>query len=394
MKLLDAARAFQAEWIGIELGRCLNFRHRMEFCDACVRACPREAVTASIDDVAIASEQCNNCALCVADCPTGVFEHDYFSSMQLVAWANGKSFIELFCQIAGGETLTGRQARIPCHGVLDACTLAGLKAVGVKQIAVHGLEKCAECPTKVGGDRLRALVDAPPPSTPDIRIVVEDDAKPACEPPEDGAVQLGMNAEPEMDRRSFLVGLGRRTARAAAASTLAGLIEDESQEETASGDALAKKHVPDYHRAALTALFAGQVRGTSWFHDIQADDQCTGCQTCAVRCPTGALGWQDKGDRVALTYRTAACIGCGLCISVCPYDALSLSPQTDDAALRADRVTTLFTSRQLRCSACGAQFLPHDGDNRYCWVCKNERELDDEWLRMIDATGSSHDARS
>lgn len=397
MKLLDAARAFQAEWIGIEPARCLNFRHRIEFCEVCVQACPRDAVSVSVDEVAITPEQCNNCGLCVADCPTGVFSHDYYSPMKLMSWARGKPAIELFCQFAGAETLGGCQARIPCHGVLDGRVLAALLAAGVEEVAVHGLEQCDGCPTGIGGARLRALMDELPAAP---RIVIADGETPTSEADAASPDATALYAEPELDRRGFLAELGRRVTRAAADSTLVHLIEEEQEGAPAGGDALAVKHVPAYHRAALTALFARRIAaadvagGKGWFHDIQADEKCTGCQTCAVRCPTGALAWQDTGDRVELTYRTAACIGCGLCVSVCPYDALTLTPQADDTALLEDRITTLFASRQLTCSVCGDRFLPHDGDNRYCWVCKNERELDDEWMRMIAATGRTHDSRS
>jgi Na+-translocating ferredoxin:NAD+ oxidoreductase subunit B len=47
---------------------------------------------------------------------------------------------------------------------------------------------------------------------------------------------------------------------------------------------------------------------------------CTGCGTCAGRCPVGAVKVKDGHASL----REERCIGCGLCVSTCPEQARSL----------------------------------------------------------------------
>lgn len=406
MRLLDAAEYFNPEWIGISAGRCLTIRHRMESCDVCVRNCPQHAITVSIEDVQIDPALCNNCGLCVHDCPTGVFAHDYHDGFRLIEWARNKPAITLYCQMSGAVELQKDEARLPCLGMLDAPLLASFAAVGVRDVALCGLDACAECPTKVGAERVESLLAGlmPEAAFPSVHPQAEEAEVDAVDVPSPRQADVtesstndagGRHAEPVTDRRGFLKSLGKGGARIAASSSIPRLITQEEKQAVVHNlgvdeEALMIKHVPERHRLALTALFAGQIDASDvdWFHRIEASDACTGCRVCAIRCPTGALQWQDEGDHVHLDYRTAACIGCSLCVSICPYQALTLSSQQSEQAVLNDEIATLFESEQLTCEQCGSRFLPHDGDNRYCWICKNEMEMDSQWMSMLKKPGA------
>jgi ferredoxin len=49
--------------------------------------------------------------------------------------------------------------------------------------------------------------------------------------------------------------------------------------------------------------------------------RCTGCGTCVVSCPTGALDLQDGQAWLAYPDR---CAYCALCETVCPSSAIEL----------------------------------------------------------------------
>jgi len=60
----------------------------------------------------------------------------------------------------------------------------------------------------------------------------------------------------------------------------------------------------------------------STFHLAMIDaDACTGCGTCAERCPTDAIALNAEG--IAQRDETA-CFGCGVCARFCPVGAISL----------------------------------------------------------------------
>jgi glutamate synthase (NADPH/NADH) small chain len=61
--------------------------------------------------------------------------------------------------------------------------------------------------------------------------------------------------------------------------------------------------------------------------EVRVDsERCVGCQECAVRCPTGALGLDQ--ERWIVRADDRLCVGCRQCQRVCPYAAISVSGPT------------------------------------------------------------------
>ena len=66
--ILDNARSIE-----LHLDRCLNQRHFRAACDHCVKVCPAGAIKQDHGQVAIISEECTGCGLCLQECPAEVF---------------------------------------------------------------------------------------------------------------------------------------------------------------------------------------------------------------------------------------------------------------------------------------------------------------------------------
>jgi len=82
---------------------------------------------------------------------------------------------------------------------------------------------------------------------------------------------------------------------------------------------------------------------------------CTGCEMCAVSCPTGALQVLRTGESVEIGFNAAMCTGCGTCLTRCPEvarGAITLGRRVDlDAIESGTRVLVRHTVRS--CSRCG-----------------------------------------
>jgi len=391
MSLKEIASFFKPEWIKIQTGRCLNPRHRLEYCDVCARACSQQAISVSDSGVVIETVLCNNCGLCVSDCPTGVFRHEYFSAFNLLAWAQNKEEVHIGCQIANEAHAS--MADIPCHGMLTESLLAALYGNGVGRVHLHGLETCESCPTRTGKHRIEAVKQHARSKIPAIQIHIEDSVGDKITVAEQANKAKRLTNEPVLARRQFLSVFARKSAAMMMPNAVKHLIEDGAEQGVSAGvgddkKILMHKHIPEYHRLSLMALLSDRGEdGAFGFHEITASNDCTGCRVCAVRCPTGALIWYDQNDQVRLEYRALACIGCGLCISICPSDALSMAGQQDYGVLRNDQRTLLFRSQQLTCINCDEHFLSSDNDSLYCLTCKNEMDIKKQWAGGFRFTG-------
>jgi len=383
MSLKEIACFFKPEWIEIQAGRCLNPRHRLEYCDVCARACSQQTISITEHGVLIETMLCNNCGLCVSDCPTGVFRHKNFDVFNLLAWTQNKEEIHISCQASADADADA--AHIPCHGMLTESLLATLYGNGVTRVYLHGLAACESCPTRAGKYRVETVKQYIHNNIPAMQIQTEPHAGDQTRAVEYSNTERGLTNVPILPRRQFLSVLARKSAAMIMPMAVKHLVEDRVEQEVPADmgsdeEILMHKHIPEYHRLSLLALFSNRCESdTSGFYEITANGSCTGCQVCAVRCPTGALSWHNQTDEVRLEYRSLACIGCGLCISVCPSDALNMIVQHDFELLRNDQRTLLFRSQQQKCTGCGEHFLACDNDTLYCRACSNEMDIKKQW---------------
>jgi heterodisulfide reductase subunit A len=78
-------------------------------------------------------------------------------------------------------------------------------------------------------------------------------------------------------------------------------------------------------KAAIT-MAKGKVIAES-IVSVVSEDKCTGCGTCEILCPFGAISLQEDG-KAGVT--AALCKGCGLCRATCPEMAITASHFTNE----------------------------------------------------------------
>lgn len=383
------------EHLTIHSNRCLNGRGSSEFCRRCIDSCPRNAIDITADTgISFDSSQCTECALCISACPTEVFTHDGFIPIDFITLAKGKSELSLYCQASNSNQMKPDSLPIPCHGLLDDRLLVGLHTMGVKQLHLHGLDRCSSCLSRAGAQRLTqtlkmtsttlkahfpSLHDASENS--DVFAVISD--KNITRPEQ---------SEAPMDRRNFLDGAVSAVAYIALTSLPTKLLQDQA----AKKDLIAPeqnecmvKHLPQPHRIALLNLQSGDISiadtgdTDAWFHEVRDQGSCDACGICSLSCPTGALSIEDLEQTLKLNHQPAACIGCGLCSSLCPQQALQLMVVHDDATILGGGSHTLFRCEKLRCKSCGISFTHLDDHTRLCRSCESEESIRDQWIGEV-----------
>ena len=363
--------------------RCLNNRSSADYCRVCVDVCPLHAIELCVDGVRFDASQCNECALCVSDCPTETFRHGEFAPLDVVASAAGKKELGLICRSSDvRKVMTGSQA-IPCLGLLDDKLLVALRAAGVEQLYLYGLNQCGTCLSRVGGQRLSQTVQRASPALQSYFPVMTDMSDqvnviaPAmlADRPDREAI------EKPMSRRGFLGAMAKDVAHVAI-STLPDSLQPESDHIGSMKNESMLKHLPQSQQLALTNVQTLEIStGTSkWFHEVRAIGECNACAICSLVCPTGALIAEKVKHVWQLQHRRAACIACGLCNSLCPLQALQLFALSDETFIADEVAQTLYQCRQSVCTVCGHSFSSSDGQESLCRACENERSIRGQWL--------------
>lgn len=373
--LEQAAGFYSGNMLLIDEPLCLNLRGRREWCGACAEACPAQALALSPDAVDLADSACTGCGACLPACPAGVLRMSGFSPRRLLELMRGQATVHLHCRESRGRD---GGVVIPCHQVLDARLLAAAAAEGVGQILLHGLERCGQCDRGDGAGcvaRERARLEewlgerAP-------RVA------PAREH-ERGGGERQRADQARLNRRDFLRLTGARIV-----DNVAGwMVPADTGEGTElpfhqGGEELQRP-------AAYQAVAAERVERIPWAAEALPPwslrtlaESCSACLACGRRCPTGALRAHEEPEGVAISFAAALCTDCRLCERICPEQAVVSRPARTAAEVSAPRTRLLFRQAR-RCGCCGQPFQPAEEAETTCPTCRNEQELDAEWLAML-----------
>jgi ferredoxin len=364
----------------IEEELCINLRGRMVHCTNCRDSCPSDALSLTPDSVDLDSEKCTGCNSCLQSCSAGALRSTGFVPERFILGHSGQDEIHLHCR---ASTDDGGGIVIPCHAVLDARLLAASRAEGVKTLVLHGLNNCDHCMLGDARAHIESVCSVIQAWMGEEAMVVDTSSQ---FDNQSGVRQY--QDQPHMSRRDFLKSGSAKVITQAADWMVPGLGRDEVDEE-----ALPFYQAGDYPQrpSQFQQVLASRVQRVPWLDGAvlpwkmrTVNDNCSACLSCGERCPTGALQAHETADARQLSFDIAYCTDCGLCERICPEMAMISNSIKSPESVSSGR-SVLLHQRQCQCGQCGTSFVPDSLEVELCPVCRNELDLDEEWLEMLSS---------
>ena len=366
LSLAERLADIDAAPIRLHADRCVHARDKSAACDACVSACPVDALHLN-GAITLDAAACKVCGACLHVCPTGAFDGDdgVVDLLKCVARLEPARTIELACAQhpapeKGAPDVEAVVRTTGCLAALGPSAYTGLIAMGLQRVSVR-LDACAECP--IGQARASIMT-----TLRDARqlLALYGLADRVVELPtvsvrKNRSVYAAKN--PPLSRRGlfrmFAAEGPRQIARVLTDEIDQSKIKSPSPERRRLINTL--RHLPPADESALL--------GDLPFAHLTVNDTCITCGVCARICPTGALNLTTGEDNTyRLAFTSAACIACDACVQFCEPAALKRTGATLGEVLSGD-VIELRSGTLHSCPKCGAKFAAEIG-RELCPTCE------------------------
>lgn len=365
--ILDNAR-----FIDLHPDRCLNQRHFQAACDHCVTICPAGAIKQDHGQLAIISEECTGCGLCLQECPAEVFvtrkwdESFVFDALP----DSGVTKAELFCDNHSRSDADENSHSIQVPVCLGAMSRGIWFQLGMKCEILVRLDQCQECPMASAEARINNAVEYANEWLQacgyEANIICLEKVNHTIKKTHRSAVRAG---ERRMSRRNFFLTFYKTAIKTVSSS---------SPDMSVHSDVEKKRKVPPYIPKWMRNLAQAYPRDVPvtgvqayWPH-IEVNRACGVCDACTDYCPTGALTSVVTEDCYRKYFIPGLCLDCRICMETCPRHAITRSQQ---AVLLPFEKQKVFESPIERCSRCGGATLSRNHKG-LCYWCAGEPQLD------------------
>lgn len=381
--ILDNARS-----IDLHLDRCLNQRHFRAACDHCVKVCPAGAIKQDHGQVAIISEECTGCGLCLQECPAEVFTtRKWDESFALDALPeSGVNRVELFCDRHSRSDADENSHCIQVPVCLGAMSRGIWFQLGMKCEVLVRLDECQECSMASAAARINNAVEYANEWLQacgyDANIICVERVNHAIEKTRRSAVSAG---ERRMSRRNFFLSFYKTAVK-----TVSNSIPDIGMNSSVEKKRKVPPHIPKWMRNLARAYPQEvPVNGEqAYWPYIEVNKACGACDACTDYCPTGALSSEVVENSYRKYFVPGLCLDCRICMETCPRHAITRSQK---AVLLPFEKKKVFESPIESCSRCGGVALSRNHKG-LCYWCAEEPPLDHllhDVRRFVFSEGSS-----
>jgi len=329
----------------IDASQCVHAHIEQASCEACVQACPKDALILDDEIFGLDSDACDGCGICVPACPQQAITHEYSPELH---HHSGRDLAMLACERSGavGEGV------VPCIHAVGIGLWLELHRDGVSML-LYTTGRCADCDRAASSHQLPDLLAhfSEMLHSQGLRGFRFSKYEPVEWQQRRDLMDSGPMGEGQ-SRRAFLTTLlsqslqrdwEKATRIEPLVSALPALLSSNDRKRNSSDLPGLLPNVP--------RLDAGQ---------------CTGCDACVHICPHDALAYR-AGDGYVIS--PSMCSGCRMCVDVCPENAMSLVHWTVASG-------SLVRLDERRCSACGINFHRFAGSDlpaATCHICARKK---------------------
>jgi len=346
--------------------RCSYIRNWNSKCNACLNACPHDAIDRSLGHLEIKSDACTNCGACVTACPTSTFittapgASEIVKEARLSAQSNSGHSVFACAQLLEHQSIdTSKVAVLPCLDYLDEYLLTGLFALGIKSATLlQG--SCETCTVNSDSPCIAETVRC----VKRLLKLWNVDAHVRLTEKIPSQVRMTRGAT-----HGLIQGQSRRNSFRQAGGSVLGYVAQavndtmEDLSGTKQNTKVRKQIVvrldevfpPDTYRSVRMLNMLdhvgtrpyGQHVDTRFWADVHIDpSKCRYCGMCANMCVTRALKFEkDEEDIGTLTFQPSLCINCRLCKDTCFTHSMVYSTNVFADDLDANVAHTLFVHK-------------------------------------------------
>ena len=354
-KLIDL---LALETVSVEPKVCLNFANKHSVCQACVIACPTQAIMLEKQLPSIDQDNCLDCGLCISSCPTLAIDHVQVPYIELSRQIEQFPASTITC---GQFAEYQRGIKVPCYLYLDEALLAHLSRQRESKTIDVYLGKCEKC-NKSDSSRVKLHLETIQKKLNNWQIPI--------------SIQFN-TAELDNTTDQVINGLTRRELfQKFSFQRLRGKINDK---EGSSGNNVVSFRLSNRDRSLFKQrLLNRQLRiadrdqrnssiSAIGLAGIAKISSCNGCNVCEQICPTGALKWQDSGGESRLFFDVQDCLFCQKCL-VCPEHSIQFGAISQEEYLTAKK-KLLMTLKLNTCTKCGESFRSEQKEE-ICSFCE------------------------
>lgn len=332
----------EATRLTIHTANCLRSLSPLAACSLCQDVCPQKALSWQNDTWT--ATDCTRCGLCVAVCPTQVFQLDYPALLQQ---QTGQP-LSVCCN--QNSQAPAQALRINCLQQLSPLTLVHL-LYQYGQITLYlSPEACQQCPQQWYAQSLLLQLQQYHLPADKLQIVTQ-------------TPDVQTTATRQSGRRGFLHNLLQQTENRSKKAILQAadhFITDPAPQQKA---AIFPARLPLY-ALYIKRQLSSPPDASLPFRQLQCT-ACNFCGACTHLCPTQALTMTETETQRQLQFHPELCINCNLCQTICMQHGLRWDDwMTQEQFLQTPQL--LAHSAKQCCVNCGHDYYQWPADDESC----------------------------